>query len=101
MTKGHLQGVGIRSVRGAASERKTAASRADKRGHGSVLPDKNENPNLILRTHKKRAELVACTWNAIIGEAEAGGSLGLLTSQSNITGEHQANERACLKGCGW
>lgn len=47
----------------------------------------SEESSLLHRTHVRKLCVVVCTCNPVTGEAETGGSVGLVTSQSSLIAE--------------
>lgn len=58
---------------------------------------KQEDPSLPFRTHIKYPGMMADSCNPCTVAMEMGGSWGLLTGQTNLLGNFQANKRPYLK----
>ena len=56
----------------------------------------NEDQEVPLKHQVCDMAFQSCVW-----EAEIGVSWALLTNQSSLLGEHQANERACFQKTKW
>lgn len=65
------------------------------------LPQKHKDLSMTPRTHVEIPGMVVCACNPSGAEIEAGGSLGLTGSQSNLIAKLQANKMPCLRGGRW
>lgn len=58
---------------------------------------KHEDLSSVPQTHVKKLGIVACPYDPSMGEAETGGSLGLLASQLMLLCEPLAHGRSFLR----